>query len=577
MFLVNLHHIQIVLGAPAGFGIMSMGLILSQTANDQGFFVWDYQEYPSLIKGGNNSYFIEISPEKVQSTGNQIDVLVAFDQETYDLHSVRLRPGAIVIFPADKFDIKNRKREINYYSLQSREILERAGLPAIALNILFLGIICNLLNFELVSLQRFVQKAFEDKNEEAAKANTLAVQKGYELFPGRLNFSIKKPRVKHNTVVLNGNEAASLGAIAANCRFYSAYPMTPASGILHFLANNQDGIIVKHAEDEISAINMAVGASFAGVRSATGTSGGGCDLMTEAVSMAGMAEIPLVIFLSQRTGPSTGLPTFTGQGDLNFAINTSHGEFPRVVIAPGDTIEMFEMAKAAFALADLVQTPVFVLYDKMLAECHESIIIQQDENPIDRFKARISGDLPIGFKRYSLTASSGVSLRSLPGQVNGVYLANSYEHDETGFATENALMTQKQMEKRMKKLELVFQTKIPGFRPVNYFGCENPKLIIVSWGSNKGAILDAMKEFPSHLIGFLQIVLVEPFPEVEVKKYLSLAEKIISLEGNYAGQMTNLVESRTGVRIKNRLLKYNGRHITRNEIIEFIKNNLTYE
>lgn len=571
---------QIVIGAPAGLGVMTAGLLLSKTLLKAGYFVYDYQEYPSLIKGGNNSYFINFNNREIRSAKREIDILVCLDKLTYDIHEKNLSRDAVVIYNKNKFELKRG------IGVPATDLVKKLNAPEITINNLFLGVVCKLLKVDLQILNEYVEKQFDEKHKDLVDENLLTVKAGYDFIDAQqINESadirsqstkIQAKNVIGSRIMISGNEAISLGTIKADCRFYCAYPMTPSSAILHYLAAHQEqtGMIVKHPEDEISALNMAIGASFAGVRSAVGTSGGGFALMVEAVGLAGMTETPVVIFMGMRTGPSTGLPTYTGQGDLNFILNTSHGEFPRVVICPGDAEEMFYLTERAFNVADLLQTPVFVLFDKMLGESHENVELNEmgeHKIPVLRFKTNWSDKTNKTYKRYLLT-EDGASERSIPGEENGQYLANSYEHDEDGFATESVDMTRYQMDKRMKKYDLIFEhQKDLGLRMTKYFGAENPDLLIVSWGSNKGVIRDTIDAMPDKKIGFLQIVCAEPLDTTKVKKYLQSAKKVVGIECNYQGQMCELIHAKTGIEIENRLLKYDGRQFLFDEIVDYIQ------
>jgi 2-oxoglutarate ferredoxin oxidoreductase subunit alpha len=577
-------NMQIVIGAPAGLGVMTAGLLLSKTLLKAGYYVYDYQEYPSLIKGGNNSYFINFSDKEIRSAKQKIDILICLDKLTYDTHEKSLNKGAVIIYNKNKFELGRG------IGIPASDLVKKLNAPEITVNNLLLGVVCKILNVDINILNEYITKQFDEKHKDLVDENLLTVKAGYDFTDSTqinadykpINADKESVRIRSKSagiqprIMLTGNEAISLGAIKADCRFYSAYPMTPSSAILHYLAAHQEqtGMIVKHPEDEISALNMAIGASFAGVRSAVGTSGGGFALMVEAVGLAGITETPVVIFMGQRTGPSTGLPTYTGQGDLNFILNTSHGEFPRVIICPGDVEEMYYLTQRAFNAADLLQTPVFILFDKALAESHENIELNQEGEhniAVNRFSSIISQEkIPQSYKRYPVSSESA-SARSIPGQENGQYLSNSYEHDEVGFATESSEMTKKQMEKRMKKYDLISQHAADlDLHLTKYFGAESPDLLIVSWGSNKGVIRDAIDALPDKKIGFLQIVCAKPLDAESIKKYLVSAKKVVGIECNYQGQMCELIHGKTGFVIKDRLLKYDGRQFLLDEIIAFI-------
>lgn len=362
-----------------------------------------------------------------------------------------------------------------------------------------------------------------------------------------------------------------MGAIASGCRFYSAYPMTPASSVLHNLADWSEnaGMVVKHAEDEISAVLMAIGASYAGVRAMTGTSGGGFALMSEALSLAGMTEIPLVIFESQRPAPATGLPTWTEQGDLKFLANAGHGDFARAILAPANAEEAFYMTTLAFNLADKYQIPVFVLLNKYLSDGRQTVPdFDVKKIKIERGEILTEKDLVKikEYKRYLLTAS-GVSPRSLPGEAGGIYIANSDEHDELGYSIEGFSdeMRKKQMEKRLKKLSGILK-ELP--KP-KVFGPLKAKITLVGWGSTKGTVLEALP----YLANVNYVHFPAPFPLLknEAEKTLGHAKKIVCVENNATGQFAEILEQR-GIKIHSKINKYDGRPFFPEEIVDYFNN-----
>ena len=365
---------------------------------------------------------------------------------------------------------------------------------------------------------------------------------------------------------MTGNEAISLGSIAADCRLYASYPMTPASSILHILAGYADRskMVVKHVGDEIEAINMLVGASFAGVRCMTGTSGGGFALMNEGFGLAGVTESAVVLVVSQRPGPATGLPTWTGQADLQFVIHAAQDEFPRIVLAPGDAQEAYFLTQEAFNLADKYQTPVLILSDKYLSE---GLYYLKRENlkkiPINRGKLLTNEEIEkqTDFLRYSIS-KDGISPRSIAGQKNGDFLANSYEHNERGFATEDASVIKSQKEKRQQKTDTYLEND---FRGPTLFGNEKSELTIISWGSTKAPVLEAMKSLGDQ-VNFWHFHHVYPLNSIVLSKILSQTKKSLLLEANGAGQFGLLLREQTGWQPTSVMLKYDGRPFYPEEI-----------
>ncbi|MBI5465432.1 2-oxoacid:acceptor oxidoreductase subunit alpha, partial [Candidatus Gottesmanbacteria bacterium] len=435
------------------------------------------------------------------------------------------------------------------------------------------------LPFEI--LAGVIADIFARKGEEIIRENIQAAKAGYEFIKknlpaGRQVFSYQLKQGKApERLVLTGNEAIGLGAIKADLGFAAIYPMTPINGLLHFLAAHQQegGYIYRQPEDEIAGINMAIGASFAGARSLVATSGGGFSLMVEGLSMAAMTETPLVIVMGTRPGPSTGLATWTGQGDLKFLLSASQGDFMRVVLAPGDPEECFELTQVAFDLADKYQTPVILLVDKFLCES-----IRTMERPGTKpLKLASSKIHPVGYKneeiktgqykRYRIT-KSGISPRALPGET--FFITNSYEHNEAGFSTEDAQVIKKMVEKRGKKYALL-EKEVPA--PVVY-GDKDADITLVGWGSTKGAAKEAVKKLKIEnfklKINFLHLNWINPFPKEAVIKILSKAKKVIDVEGNFSGQMAGWIKEQTGIEIKDKILKYDGRPFYPEDIIEGI-------
>jgi 2-oxoglutarate ferredoxin oxidoreductase subunit alpha len=365
-------------------------------------------------------------------------------------------------------------------------------------------------------------------------------------------------------MALDGNESVALGAISAGIQYAAIYPMSPVSNIMHILAENQEkfGYVYKQAEDEISAINMAIGASYAGARSMTSTSGGGFCLMTEGFGLAGMTETPLVIIEGMRPGPATGLPTWSEQGDLQMILNAHQGDFPRIVLSAGDGKEAFELTMEAFNLADKYQTPVVLVIDKNICENAQSFpVLGFSKYKIDRGK--FSTDKIEGYKRYEFT-DDGISKRTIPGSGN-FFIANSDEHQEEGYSTEEADIRKKMMEKRMSKLD---SCKKHDMKKPLLYGPEKADITIVSWGSNKGSILQALKNLES--VNYVHINWISPFPSEDLTKMLSKSKYILNIECNYIGHMARLIRENTKIKIDENLLKYDGRQFYPEEIIEAI-------
>lgn len=573
---MGINRVSWKIGGEAGQGIKTTGEMFARACTRGGLNIFGCSEYPSLIRGGHNNHHILVDKEKVTSTITTTDILVALNKDTIERHQGSVSLGGVIIYDGEKVKLGQGKLrgDIELVNIPlARLVKDNAGGEEIMINNVALGASFALLDYDLGVVIGMVDHTFQKKGREVVKKNEAAIRLGFDYVKRnvKINFLPKLQVIqdKSKKLVITGNEAIALGAIAGGCKFYSAYPMTPASSILHFLSEHQEkyGIIVEQPEDEISAINTAIGAAFAGVRAMTATSGGGFSLMVEALGLAGVTETPLVVIEAQRPGPSTGLPTWTEQGDLRFVLHAAQGEFPRIIIAPGDVKEAFFTAVNAFNLAEKYQTPVIILSDKHLSESHQS------EEPFDLTSIKIERGKLLNqselskiekYNRYSIIAD-GISPRTLPGMEGGIFLANSDEHDEFGYTSEEAEIRKAQMDKRMKKLEKI-SAEIP--EPISY-GDKNADLTLVSWGSTKGAVLEALKllKWKGVKVNFLHFVYLWPFSAKKTIEVLNSARKTLLLENNKTCQLGGLIREQTGIDIKNRLLKYTGRQFFPEEIV----------
>jgi len=572
--------IAIKIGGPAGFGIKSSGLILAESFFRAGLSVFGYSEYPSLIRGGHNSYQINAGENNINSASINIDVLIALNQESIELHESELNPASIIIHDGLVIEKNIKASSLN---IPLKKLASNSG-NELSKNTVAIGAAAFLAQLNLEKINEQIKKIFGDKGKKIVDINKKAAKYGYE-HASKAGVELKKIKLGYqpennkgkNNLFITSNHATALGAIQAGCKLYSAYPMTPASSIMHILAAKQKkyDMVVHQTEDEISAIGVAIGAATTGVRAATGTSGGGFALMTENLGLAAITETPLVIIESQRTAPATGLPTWTEQGDLQFVIRASHGEFPRIVIAPGDAEEAFYMIQNAFNLAEKFQVPVIFLMDKMISESDFSCFkLDYKAVQIKREEFLSENELERGgeYKRYRIT-KTGISKRVLPGQKGGVHLINSDDHDEYGFSTEDSKQRINMMDKRFKKIPLI-EADIP--EPILY-GPKQADLTIVGWGSVKGAVLDAIEQIRNSnqdskkSINFVHLTYLWPFPAKRMKAILKRASKIMLVENNKTGQLGDLIRQETGFKIKHKFLKYDGRPFFREEIIDKIK------
>lgn len=563
------------IGGEAGFGIMVSGLTFSKIAAQSGYHIFDYAEYPSLIRGGHNTYEVIVSDQEVGASKWDVDLLVCLNKATFDFHKHRLTPTSIVMYDPDEFDFQDNFIKIH---LPLRKWRKEFEIMQMMTNTIALGASLAILGADIEILYSSITKEFEKKGEEVIAFNKKLAQAGYEHikqnYPEHIQ-SVLIPRYDKEKIVISGNEAFSLSSVISDCRFYSAYPMTPTSNVLTILAGwaKKTNMIVRHAEDEIGVINEALGVSFAGARAAIATSGGGFALMVEAIAFAGIAEIPIVIFLGQRPGPATGMPTWTEQGDLLFAAHAGHGEFPKIVLAPGDIFELIELTAKAYDLADVYQTPVIVMGDKFICESHKSHprdeIVTFGANHHHNRGKNINKVFSETYLRYRLTPD-GISERLVPGVKGHFYQANSYEHLEDSHTTEAAEPRKQQVEKRNQKKQTYFTNDFQ--KPHTFGDIRMAETVFVSWGSNKGPILEAQKELAmrGHQTAYMHFTHVFPLDENLITPLFSEKKRYILVENNSQGQFGQLLRMQTGVHIKETLFKYDGRPFWPEEIMKHV-------
>jgi len=565
------------IGGEAGYGIMSTGVIFSRIFTKKGYFVIDSNEYPSLIRGGHNTYTVRVSSNQIFSIDKDINILVALNQETLTLHQEEATYGGYIIYDEDVCDIKDIKRarkDINYIMVPFSKIISELGAPKVMINNISLGASVALLNYDMEILKNVIKDNFSRKGTEIVDLNIRSSELGYKYVKQKIKTASYELEIVNpvGKMLLTGNDAVFLGAVRAGCKFYAAYPMTPSSSILHSFASAEGdyNIVTKHAEDEIAVINMAIGASFAGARSMVATSGGGFSLMNEGLSSAAMTETPIVVVLCQRPAPATGLPTWTEQGDMLFAVHASHGEFLRVVIAPGDPEECFYLTGKAFNLADKYQIPVIIMLDKYLSESHFSYEkFDFKKITVDRGKLLTAVKNKSGeYKRYSDT-EDGISPRVIVGIENGIHIANSDEHNEKGYSEEDAYNRKIMVDKRFRKIKKLIE-EIP---PPKIYGPADAEITIWSWGSCKGPILEAMsilnqKEKKVNLVHF---TFLYPFDYESIAGVIEESNKNVVVENNKTSQLSKIIMMNTGHKIKNKILKYSGRQFLPGEIISGIE------
>lgn len=561
--------VSLMIGGEAGYGIMTSGEILARSFSRGGLHVLTDVEYPSLIRGGHNTYQVIASNREVLGLLRRVDVLIALDERTVKEHSQEVGPDSIVLFdlyekPVDlKKQYPDLKAEVVPIPL-SQIVLDRKG-DKVMRNTVALGACMAIIDYDFSYMEGIIRSAFGKKDPAIADANIASAKAGYDFIIDKAKCNVRKriEPVKDapQRMLLTGNDAIALGAIKGGLRWYSAYPMTPASSILHFMAANEKslGIIVRQTEDEMAAALMAIGANQVGVRAMTATSGGGFCLMSESIGLAAMSEVPMVYVLCQRPGPSTGLATRHEQGDLQFALDASQGDFVRVVLAPGDANEAFYHSFRALNLAEKYQVPVILISDRYLSESFSTTPpFELGGMVIDRGKLLSQDELSkvIGYKRYRDT-EDGVSPRALPGMKNGLHVASGDDHYETGETNEDTDVRVKLMDKRFKKLTMLID-EIPG---PTFYGPEDADHTIVTWGSNKGPCLAAMNALleQKKSVNLLHFIYLRPFPRERAMRQLKKTKHLIGVEGNRTSQFDRLMREELKLGADKKVRKYDGR------------------
>lgn len=558
------------IGGEAGFGIMSSGIMLARAFSRLGYFTFATNDYPSLIRGGHNVITVRIAKDQFGAMNRDLHVLVALNKQTIDLHKDELKEGSVVFYDPNDIKASEFPQNITLVAIPFREIVSKVGGEPVMRNTVALGATIALLGAPFEALSTVITDQFKKKGEEVIKQNIDLAKAGFDAAKPNEALKLSAAQKKEDQLLINASEAIGLGAARAGLKFAAIYPMTPINSLITFLADHAKtlNLVYKQPEDELAGINMAIGASLGGARSMVATSGGGFALMNEGLSWAGIIEAPLVIDLGMRVGPSTGMPTYTEQGELLYAIHAGHGEFPRIVLAPADASEAYQFTVDAFNLADRYQVPVFIMSDKYLNEstwCAPKSVFTK-EVVIDRGKVlgtNTSGE----FKRYDLNVEDGISPRSFVGQKGGFYYANSYEHDEIGHVTDDAKARVAMATKRLKKFKAMEKDMMA---PMVY-GEEDAEITFITWGSTRGAVVDALKliQKKARLIHFPWIF---PFPVEQTMKLLAPSTRIIDVEQNATGQLASLIREQTGILIKEKILKFDGRPLLPEEIRDYVSN-----
>ncbi len=616
-----------MIGGPQGSGIDTSANIFGRACGYGGYHLYGKREYHSNIKGLHSYFHFRVSETPVGANVDDVNLLAAFDAETIVRHIGEVTPTGGVIVDKEDLNINTskistlppeflegldrrrkdtgegtvndlleeaKKENIHVYPISFLDMLkdladklkiEKRSKVTRMKNVLALGVTFGLLNYDTRLTEKAIKAVFSEK-PKIAEMNVLAFKEAYEYTKQNFNeeFTHRLDRLEtpEKRIFLSGFQAVALGKVLGGCRLQTYYPITPAADESEYLEaheifegkNGDCATVVMQTEDEIAAVNMASGAALAGARAATATSGPGFSLMTEGLSWAGNNEVPIVITYYQRGAPSTGLPTRHGQDDLRFAVHAGHGEFPRIVLASGDIEECFFDAAKVFNYAERYQVPVIHLVDKALANSTQSYkVFNLNQVEIDRGKIisswKAQGD---AYKRFQFT-ESGVSPRAFLGTKDVVMWYTGDEHNEFGHISEEPLNRKMMMEKRMRKLDLAHK-EIPPEEKLSFFGRENADTVVVSWGSPKGAILEAMETLTREgfELAFLQVRMIHPLPKERIAQILGKAETTVAVEMNYSGQLAGMISENTGISMDYYALKYNGRPMTTTEVYKALEN-----
>ncbi len=562
------------IGGQQGEGVESTDRIFSTALNRLGYYLYGYRHFSSRIKGGHTNNKIRISTKPIRAISDDLDILVAFDQESIDLNAGELRPGGVVVADAKFSPTIPEGVQARLFAVPITAIAEELG-TSLMKNMVASGASWGLLGLPMEVFNKAVEEEFGRKGPAIVEKNIEAVRRGAEFVleqaGGPLDeFKLEDADGKQKLFMI-GNEAMALGCIAAGCRLMAAYPITPASEIMEYLIKKlpKFGGTVVQTEDEIAAVTMAIGANYAGVRTMTASAGPGLSLMMEAIGLSGMTETPLVIVDTQRGGPSTGLPTKQEQSDINALIYGTHGEIPKLVVAPSTIEECFYDMIEGFNLSEQYQIPVIIATDLQLSLGKQtSEALDYDKIVINRGKL-VTGELEPNednrlFKRYELT-EDGVSPRVIPGMKHGIHHVTGVEHDHEGRPSENALNREKMMDKRLNKIsELRVTNAIKADAPNT-----NPDLLIIAMGSTGGTIEEARTRLTADGIKTNHVMVrqMHPFPSELLKPHLDSAKQVVVLENNATGQLANLIKQNNGYHDKIRnLLKYDGTPFLPSEI-----------
>ena len=560
--------IAIVLCGEAGQGVQTVERILVHVLKHSHFHVFATKEYMSRVRGGSNSTEIRVSSKRARAYVDKMNILIPFHPGAIDHVRNRISSQTMVLADPKFVSEDSCAPACQFVHIPLVQIAEEIG-SLIYLNIVAASVVLGMFQIDLEFLSEIIRQYFSRKGEEIVQKNLEAVRRGHEIGrdisqSDRFQVGISPDPQVADEILLNGAEAVGLGALVGGCNFLPSYPMSPSTGVMVFLSQQTKDfdIVVEQAEDEISAINMALGASYAGARSMVTTSGGGFALMIEGISLAGMIETPVVVHIAQRPGPATGLPTRTEQADLDLVLYAGHGEFPRIIFAPGNLEQAIILTQKAFNLADKFQIPVFILSDQYFMDTYYNALSPDLSGlKAERHIVKTQKD----YKRYVLH-SDGISPRGIPGYGEGLVCVDSDEHDEEAHITENLELRTKMVDKRLRKMAMVKAVAVPP----TLFGPQDYKTLLIGWGSTFPIIREAVEILERGELAFLHFSQVFPLHE-GTKQFLDQAEQVIIIENNATSQLGKLIKLQTGIDIESKILKYNGLPFSVEEIVKNLR------
>jgi len=568
------------IGGEAGLGILNAGTVFAKTLSRAGLYTISVPEYPSLIRGGHNFLNVRVSDRQITSHRRNADLLVALNTETIERHHMSLSKGAAIIYDDDDLNVQTilgNRKDILLINIPLKQIAKEVG-NLILQNTIAIAASFSLLDFPQDTFLDILKETFQRKGESIVAMNHEAAKRGYafvkEHYPQSEDFGFTlEAQERHDNILITGNKALAIGAVQAGCKLMAAYPMTPATSVMTIMAKleKEYDLIVKHTEDELAAINMAIGGNYAGVRSMCATSGGGFALMAEGLGLAAVTETPLVIIEAMRPGPGTGMATHTGQGDLRFIMHAGTDEFPRIVMTPGDVDECFYGIQEAFNLSEEYQVPVIVLTDKFLGESTYSVpSFDLKKVKVSRGKLMTKKEVEKakGYSRYKI-GKDPISPRAIPGMPNCIHVASSYEHNEKGTEEEDEENRIKMHDRRFKKMELIAKA-LPVPKLV---GLRDPDHIIIGWGSTKGIIRQSIRDLAKEgiRVAHLHLPYVNPLPSKAIEDVFNSNARTTIIENNKTRILAGIIKEQTGKDADHHINKYDGRPFFPEEIVKGIK------